>query len=583
MSKIVVIGLSFLFFISACSSSYGINLEKKFHSATLVENILFVGGDGAGNYTKIQDAIDDSNEGDTVFVYSGVYFEYITINKSINLIGEEKNTTKIDGSNLSKIVISIFSEGTSINGFKIKNYGKEAIFIQANNTIVTNNIIGPQLQGWSGGGIRLYKANNNSIIANEISGVFNAVEIVDSDYNLIINNSINSSYLYGIWISTSTNNKILSNTIDTGSPVGIPGSYIGIRLTESSHNNIANNILISRNENCCNGLKLWDSFNNNLEENNFENCGLNWHGYFNNNVKYNLVNKKPLLFLINQSNLVIDNAGQVFLFNCRNVRLNNLTIIKTPIAIDLFLSQDCEIKNVTCIDNEYGIRLKKSKDNLISENKLINNEYGIYVDDGSSNTVISKNIVEENCYIGIYSTAPCVTITQNKIFENSCGIMCNGFFAIKATIKLNTISNNWFGISLSSKFSLVKNNLIEKNFQGIYLSGSADWNMIKSNHIFDNIHGINITYEPQSFKSNSNWILKNNFVNNTEHARFDTSFCNHWISNYWQGNIFPPYQIEGRISFYKIHPWSGGIVWEKHFSWFDFDWVPSLIQYDILI
>src|SRR4030042_5130568 len=60
---------------------------------------LYVGGSGPGNYTKIQDAIDNASEGDAVYVYSGMYSDYIEenlacvrINKSINLIGQDKLT-----------------------------------------------------------------------------------------------------------------------------------------------------------------------------------------------------------------------------------------------------------------------------------------------------------------------------------------------------------------------------------------------------------------------------------------------------------------------------------------------------------
>ena len=44
-------------------------------------NILYVGGDGPGNYTKIQNAIDNASSGDTVFVYddSSPYIEDIKI------------------------------------------------------------------------------------------------------------------------------------------------------------------------------------------------------------------------------------------------------------------------------------------------------------------------------------------------------------------------------------------------------------------------------------------------------------------------------------------------------------------------
>ena len=36
-------------------------------------NILYVGGYGQGNFSTIQDAVDNATNGDTVFVFSGKY------------------------------------------------------------------------------------------------------------------------------------------------------------------------------------------------------------------------------------------------------------------------------------------------------------------------------------------------------------------------------------------------------------------------------------------------------------------------------------------------------------------------------
>jgi hypothetical protein len=44
-------------------------------------------------FQHIQDAIDVSSNGNTVFVFSGAYYENIVIDESINLIGENKNNT----------------------------------------------------------------------------------------------------------------------------------------------------------------------------------------------------------------------------------------------------------------------------------------------------------------------------------------------------------------------------------------------------------------------------------------------------------------------------------------------------------
>lgn len=69
-------------------------------------NILYVGGSGPGNYTKIQDAINNSSNGDTVFVYdeSSPYYENIVINKSMKLEGENKETTVIDGKYIDNVI-----------------------------------------------------------------------------------------------------------------------------------------------------------------------------------------------------------------------------------------------------------------------------------------------------------------------------------------------------------------------------------------------------------------------------------------------------------------------------------------------
>jgi len=48
-------------------------------------------------YQHINDGVFNSAEGDTIYVFSGTYYENVVINKTIKLIGEDKNLEKING------------------------------------------------------------------------------------------------------------------------------------------------------------------------------------------------------------------------------------------------------------------------------------------------------------------------------------------------------------------------------------------------------------------------------------------------------------------------------------------------------
>ena len=80
---------------------------------------LYVGGAGPGNYTTIQDAMNASSAGDTIYVYSGIYFEHVPVNKTLSLVGEDKNTTIVDGGGNGNVV-KVTADWVNITGFSVR-------------------------------------------------------------------------------------------------------------------------------------------------------------------------------------------------------------------------------------------------------------------------------------------------------------------------------------------------------------------------------------------------------------------------------------------------------------------------------
>jgi hypothetical protein len=84
------------------------------------DNTLYVGGSGPNNYTRIQDAVDDASNGDTVFVYNGTYYEMVEIYKRINLFGENTHNTIIKSD--KGVAIQIYCAFVNIRGFTLSSY-----------------------------------------------------------------------------------------------------------------------------------------------------------------------------------------------------------------------------------------------------------------------------------------------------------------------------------------------------------------------------------------------------------------------------------------------------------------------------
>jgi parallel beta-helix repeat protein len=219
-------------------------------------------------FPTIQAAVDNASDGDTVFVRAGTYYEHVVVNKTVALVGENRDTTIVDGSRVG-IVVNVTRDSVSISGFTIRNCGtawniggppysagvymrnvtsssisgnvfiQDAVAIQleygADGNIIANNTMTGVTLGFG-----TFDASWNSFISNNVSSNGRGLGLnVNSDYNVISDNRITSpEWVVGLHICHY--NNITRNYIANG--------QIGIYLPDSSdnrlyHNTIVNNLL----------------------------------------------------------------------------------------------------------------------------------------------------------------------------------------------------------------------------------------------------------------------------------------------------------------------------------------------------
>ena len=151
-------------------------------------------------YNKIQDGINASENGDTVYVFNGIYYENnIFINVSITISGENRNATIINA-NQEINAICLYTKNININGLNIKNASMTGINFQSNNSHhvnISNNIFSNNAHA-----IHPYFPNEHTIVSNNIfSDNYNGFTLVGcvnaSVYQNIFINNYRSIGIYG--------------------------------------------------------------------------------------------------------------------------------------------------------------------------------------------------------------------------------------------------------------------------------------------------------------------------------------------------------------------------------------------------
>ena len=496
-SKSLAVGV-ILLFVSAGIPSLAYS-NNKTSSPVLNGNILYVGGSGPGNFSTIQDAINHAYIGDTVFVYNGTYNEHLTIDIQINLIGEDRETTIINGGYAYDTdIVYITSDQVLIQGFTIEHtdiYSYGLISVDcSHNTITDCNFFKNEVKA-----IMLLRSSDNIIshcvITDGRTGITINNEFSD---NNIISNCYIATENQGLGVGSSYN--IISNCTLLGGEMD---------LTDGANNTILNCHIANQQGSF--GLQLGYTTNNTFRNNTLEHCGI----VINCNFPYelyqdidtsNVIDGKPIYYLRGENNREINessNAGYVILVSCRNITMRNLACHGVTLGDSSFI----RIENCSFFENILGVDIALSSNNTIS-NCSFSKDSAISIRKSSNNMVTHCTMPDGSLHY--------------------CGIAID-YYSYENTVSDCHIANYPIGINIagvSHQNTIIGCSISHGRLAGVWLWESG--NTVSQCHIYDNEVGIIIL-------SSDNIVFCNNFINNRVHA--NTTGTNIWddgsTGNYW--------------------------------------------------
>lgn len=252
--------------------------------------------DNASNHLwdTITEGLDDADDGDLIRVYAGNYTETLEVDKSVEIIGNGSEYSKINGS-YTETVVNITKSGVTISGFELKNSGEIGDEIKgievwhSNNIIVSENLFSNNVvdlvfsycEGYQNivdafnntftkgrdmnNALYVYKSNNIIIRNNKFFDKQRAMHLYDADALTVSDNVFKNCYT-AIRLLDSELSNITRNEISVSSKNG----NFGIWVENSNDNTILYNYINSTvNRKFASGLQIQKSNRNTIKFNDF--------------------------------------------------------------------------------------------------------------------------------------------------------------------------------------------------------------------------------------------------------------------------------------------------------------------------
>ncbi|PNX48746.1 MAG: hypothetical protein BV457_03105 [Thermoplasmata archaeon M9B1D] len=330
----------FCFLVISSFTVVFLDVESRASGAEIYVDSLYheyPGGKSDGSaehpYTSINEAINLADEGDTIYVFGGLYDEHIVIDKKLKLWGSiENGPSIIDCTEVFlRHTVEINADYVEFQNFDIRDSDGDAspigslLCINSNNAAIQSN----NFTNFSSWGIYLSPGSNGNVISeNKIDYVENGIYVSSSSTNDIYNNFIGNCSEKGIYIESSQNNRIYGNKINN--------SFYGIYAKSCNNINISNNTISTS----------------------------SYHGVYLDNINGGVI----------KSNFISSDAQDALYIKSDDITIQNNTFDNNRRAISLF-GDNCEIINnrISNSSSSGVYTATQSNNNLIYHNYFHNN------------------------------------------------------------------------------------------------------------------------------------------------------------------------------------------------------------------
>lgn len=347
------------------------------------------------------------------------------------------------------------------------------VFNHTNVTVRNCNVMNYSYGIYSGSS-NLSLFTGNSLFNNDYYGLYTS-----GGYN----NNITSNYAYdnnriGIYYNGSFNILIDNNTVYNNSVSCSPNpqpSCCGIG--GGSNATITNNRIYSNNNG--DGITTQGAYitiNNNTIYNNYD-------GIYSFTSANNSINNNDIYNIIGNGIEIYSGSYNTNMTNNRFSNCSNAGIKSSGAASRNY---NFKLINNTLNNSYYGTYIYYTNASLIENNTFINDSYsiyGVYFDDN----IIQRNNITNQSTEGIHiAIATNNLITLNNITSSisNHGIYINGTATYNNVTFNNIFDSSNYGVYIDSDYNNVKNNYIDNTFQGIHTESSGHLNI--ENNVINN-------------------------------------------------------------------------------------------------